>query len=527
MRLSVLWPCLPLLFFLAAGCSVVPSLDVATGVSPSASAEEASLKNGIFVGEVVTRIKCELAQAFADRLELETSGARNQPRHVPTWLADWTVKADLTLQANEQGGISPSGSYTQFQRSAVNTAAGPTAFPGTALGTFQQFFSVSATANLSEQAVRTELVSFTLSLKELDRWRKQTIEFDRACGIGGRRELLGHLGLEKWVDAALFPVGGALIAGEHKSPNTGTKAAQPQFVSKPTSGTPAAAERRTELGLVERQAILSSRGEIISKATKAETDATNNYSTIQGEWLQVQNNLSKTEQLQYSYTGISTGEALNKLGKERSNLSDYWDKIRLARNCALRQLCGSDFGYCGTFNKEDQGKGELCRKGLEDCGCTHDALACSQSTTSGAIQSAKCAIEQARKIDDGLNDADLTDAYKSASKAAQDAKDSADNVKVLSDYGQKFAQQPGPKPPDPPIDSIGHSVQFVLAYGGGITPSWTLIAWKGPGLTGPTASGNVNRTHLLQLALGSPNAEGTSGEQSRVLTNQTIFISHQ
>jgi hypothetical protein len=73
--------------------------------------------------------------------------------------------------------------------------------------------------------------------------------------------------------------------------------------------------------------------------------------------------------------------------------------------------------------------------------------------------------------------------------------------------------------PNPPVDALLHSLQFVVTYGVSVSPSWTLIHWKGPSPTGSFASGSGNRTHLLQIALGAPN----SGELQRLILNQTVL----
>ena len=60
-----------------------------------------------------------------------------------------------------------------------------------------------------------------------------------------------------------------------------------------------------------------------------------------------------------------------------------------------------------------------------------------------------------------------------------------------------------------------HSVEFVVAYGGSVSPTWTLLLWKGPGsLPGLSAQGV--RTNSLNIALGP------AAEQTRLITNQLI-----
>lgn len=99
---------------LAGGCTTVPPLEQATADIP--------------IGDIVLRVKCELADAFSDRI--------NDPYY--RWMATWTAKADLTLLANSQAAITPNGNYMQFRRSAVNTDAGPTSVGGKTFGLVQQ-----------------------------------------------------------------------------------------------------------------------------------------------------------------------------------------------------------------------------------------------------------------------------------------------------------------------------------------------------------------------------------------------------
>jgi len=58
---------------------------------------------------------------------------------------------------------------------------------------------------------------------------------------------------------------------------------------------------------------------------------------------------------------------------------------------------------------------------------------------------------------------------------------------------------------DPPLDAIGHQVQFLIVYTGNISPSWTLVNFKGPSpSTGTGFSATKTRTHTLNIAVGPP-----------------------
>ena len=275
-----------ILITIMGSCAYVPALEDATG----------SANSPVLVSEIVDRIKCEIADAFSDKLNPDYPGY--------VWLKDWTIKADLTLQANQQGGISPSGTYTSYQRSAVNTAAGPAQFGGTTPGLVQQFFTFSANANFGEQAVRTETLSFSLSLQELiaEHQRRQL-----ACSSSRVAGLVGNLGLREWVDASLESAkNGELLAGTHPSPGTGTKQSSPQLVGKPSaiSGASAGASvsERTDANVAAMQAA-------VAKAVRAEFDASNSFETIRQNWRNASKQLAESKRLSAGYLAISTPES--------------------------------------------------------------------------------------------------------------------------------------------------------------------------------------------------------------------------
>jgi hypothetical protein len=124
----------------AAGCSWIPNLNEVTGTH-----EEPR----IFVDEVVKRIKCEIYEASqvvaADKL---------------AWTKDWTAKANLTLSVLNSGGLTPNVSAVSYLPSAYYNAKN--AAGGTLLSAVQQKFMLGANLTLSESATRTELVVFTV-----------------------------------------------------------------------------------------------------------------------------------------------------------------------------------------------------------------------------------------------------------------------------------------------------------------------------------------------------------------------------
>jgi hypothetical protein len=77
-------------------------------------------------------------------------------------------------------------------------------------------------------------------------------------------------------------------------------------------------------------------------------------------------------------------------------------------------------------------------------------------------------------------------------------------------------------PSNPPIDSIAHQVSFVVTLAASITPSWTLVRFKGPGAGTSSTFAAASRafTHTLNISMGSPSNSGmanVSAEQIRQL----------
>lgn len=157
---------------LTAGCVTVPSLE----------------DNRIAISDVVERVKCDLADALPD------------PYKYP-WMANWVAKVDLTLVINEQAGLTPTVSFVDLRPNAV--------VPG--VGNIAQNFIFGASAGATTTAVRTDSLSFSLSLVEL-RYKRQEQRCVFYSGLG----LEGELGLKEWIATALEPVDrGVLMVGYH------------------------------------------------------------------------------------------------------------------------------------------------------------------------------------------------------------------------------------------------------------------------------------------------------------------------
>jgi hypothetical protein len=435
--------------FLLFGCTIVPPLEQATGTSES----------NILIADIVTRIKCEIADTFDHKLD--------DP--VFLWMSDWTVKADLTLQANTQAGISPSGSYTKYRKNAFNFDAGSSSLTNNTIAAVNQFFTFGAGVNLAEQAVRTEVLSFSLSLLELKRWRQELrqIEMDPSfptgrliCAEPGGIELKGGLGLKEWIDSALYPVETEdLQYGLHPNPTIASKPGAPGAVSPP------------------KFAVLD-----IESAKKRVAAAV-----------------------------VAAANALNSLELSGKNVEDDGRKIKLAGTRIKMQP------YYIILNKDLKNS---ISKIVTSSGLIVDGVKNRVRDAEGLLIKVRAIKERIDRLTqpDSETERDVTlaeyDALVIESYAKYALQEKAKTASVLGVL-QKFN-------PDPPIDSLLHSVQFVVLYGASVSPSWTLLHWKGPSLSGPAASASGTRTHILNLALG-PGSNKGSLEQARLLMNQTIL----
>jgi hypothetical protein len=410
------------------GCSSVPPLEKATA--------------GIPMHDIVVRVKCELADAFAERLA----------RPDFHWMSDWTIKADLTLIANESAAVMPSGTFTQFHRSAINKDAGPTSVGGKTLGLVTQFFSFGANASYAETATRSELVSFSLSLRELIRWRNTQPGYRALCNPGSARELAGNLGLQEWVDSALAPVEGPrpdLEAGNHPAPNLPKSGAPPG-----AKGGPASLIEPTTWAKLHEQATLmfgSLQDFVVNNSCvpqgQAYLAAQRSFFSYYDKWYPVATAYYKRQMDDY-YT---------KFSKLRTVSTDF--SKALDSHTAIEKIA-ADASLTSDSDRFDHAKPYYTSLKLYD-----------RETRSNCVY----------------------------------------NLKNVNWSSVKFQDL------NPPIDSLSHSVQFVVVYGVGASPSWSLLQWKGPAANGPLASLGGGRTHILNLAMGS-----ASEERSRALQTLTL-----
>ena len=476
---------LPVCASVLPGCMSTPQLSEATGEEHSE----------IMIKDVVQRVKCELSEAFDKKVEERDF----------LWLASWTAHMDLTLEVNENSGLSPSGTYTKYLGStATSSAVKP-------LASIASTFSLGAGASLNGQAVRTEALSFTVALDELKRWRrdlekkeaplppeKRTCNFDPSMGV------TGNLGLKEWVDSAFFPVEtGQLKAGVHPSQGSlkggakgpsqggGKKAKAMEFVTK------AQIEEDTKKWQIYLLKLQTDLTPLTTKISDATTKLDSADTTLQAKLQNLAN--SKFE-----------------------NVLDPHLKRDFARYANFKDVLAShkqSEENCPKY--KDDVDAALKEAGDIETKLRAGATAEDLSVLYADLTQKAGNIEHNDKAPSDPDGKPAGEYVKSAKQCAADLTALAGRTTIAADTL--------PAQIDPPIDAVSHSLQFVVAYGVNISPSWLLLQWKGPGQSGNLFSATNTRTHSLSIAIGprETNSAATTGTAAspdalRLINNNVI-----
>jgi hypothetical protein len=392
------------LCFLFSGCAEIPPL----------------VDDGITISEIVQRVKCEIW--YATPLP-----QGKYPTGPYQWMRDWTAKVDLTLETDDTGSVTPGASFITPMHSVT--------LPG--FGSFSRLFSFGVGGGLNTTASRTETLSFTLSLAEL-----RNPQYRDTCTSPEGLGLLGNLGLNEWMQAALAPASGPkpeLLQGYHAAPSSGAKAATPKGPTKPKA-----------FGFDPIQEKIDKLNDTVATIAAYADEATS-----------------------YAGSAQKLSKVLSKDDLTKSPQAFYGEVQQLADYAAMAQ----------------------------------DAI----DEANSAVASANAQITDLKK---NADDARVNPAIKSAQDTIQNAKTTMTAASTAATAAL------GALPPNPPIDSISHQVSFIVSLSGNVTPSWTLVHFKGPGTGSTFAAASRSLTHTLNIAMGSPSDSGAgkvSLEQLRQL----------
>ena len=509
---------------LVAGCAELPGLDEATG--------------GIPVSEIVIRIKCELSDAFTEPQDIDQSDMM--------WLKDWTAQMDLTLEILDSATLAPGGSLMQPFHNAYGTGAGPSSIstsgvPGTTLAAIPQSFALAAGVNLNGQASRTETLEFVFSLQELKRWRAAT-ETAQQCAISDHMDLRGRLGLKEWVTQALDPVRGHLLyAGYHPKPQS-TPPGSSAKSTAPEPPKPAITPSPTQ---VENETKECTDGEL-ADIKSAEKNLKAALSDVQDPRLKnvPERITAATKSLTTSLASASAdfSKAAQALRDKTVSNADFEKYKPVLEPYVLKRInTASDFLKKITakepeFEQETPINIDFANEKAADAGkliSPETPLPSLETQIEDLIKllptPEEIAKKQCRPIDYAKKATEAVSFAASASQALGYAKDAdidvvkaSCNIKsiqtfttVTNSYANSLQTI------DPPLSTIGQSVQFILEYGGNITPTWTFVNFKGA--NNPLFSSSGTRTHMLNITIGSPTALASSAN-SALAQNQLYLL---
>jgi hypothetical protein len=499
----------------ASSCSVLPSLDQATG--------------GIPVSEIVLRLKCELSDAFTGDLDIDKARM--------SWVKNWTAQVDLTLEILDSATFAPGASYMQPLHNGYSTAAGPSSIstsgvPGTTLSAVAQSFAVSAGASLNGQASRTQTLGFAVSLAELKRWR-MSADTEKVCAISDQMDLRGRLGLKEWIAQAFQPVFSdkLLFAGYHPKPGGAPGGSSPAG-SKSPGAAPGAGQK--EISFLQPKSSRSKECTSQDQATiQNDLDdlATAENTITKAGLFNFQADVDKqtsgqTTDLKSSNTDFrKEQDTLKKKISESRQYIPVLEPYVALRLDTLRQ-------YGATAFKNQAALSTAADKATIDAKTNAQAAAEAGVSANSQISGARAALQTIKAAKDCSNldqaNSDVQTAKKTAGAAADFARDARNAVaaasknigeittltKALTDYTDTFQTI------DPPISTIGQSIQFVLSYSGNVTPTWTFVTFKGPNSQLFSASGT--RTHMLNITLGSPT--GSAGTTNAALAQNQLYL---
>jgi hypothetical protein len=468
--------------FVLSACTQIPGLEEATG--------------GIPVREIVLRIKCELSAAFesADR----SNWLASHPKFA--WLRNWTAQVDLTLQVLDTATLAPGASLTTPLRNPAES------------------FAVAGGVSLNGQAQRIQTISFALSLVELELWRRQqrTAEL---CAISDNVDLTGRLGLREWILEALSPVAVEgddipeyLFAGNHPKP--GSTAVSIPKVAAVTETKPVESASVTET--------LCDEANFTKHLETTETNLANAATTLGDANAKIKEEQAKLQDAKSKFQKFNDSQStFKRYLNDNTNFDAVMNpdiKRAQAETSRLFKRSEPVQRQISTRFKETEAANDAPRQAISktekqiDLATRYVGIADRKEPKSACLaETASAGALQASQ--DSLTLAGI------ALATAKSAEDGVHSFELFMKSMENYIG--GLKTIEPPISTIGQSVQFVLAYGGNFTPTWTFVRFKG--FNNPLFSAASTRTHLLNITLG-PVQQGTSNTPVAAVTQNQLYL---
>jgi hypothetical protein len=472
-------PFVALFFGLGALTACVKTPDLSQ-IANSSETDQKTSPGSISINEVVKRIKCEIRDAIADRVGKQYD-----------WFNKWTITADLSLSVNDNSQISPGLVLThQFVAGAIPQR----------VTNFSQSSSLGIGGQASTTAARTEIVSFSMSVKEI---RKEFFDHGKKSlaatnGYNGclpygaiPMDLTGKLGLKEWVDSALGPVTdpvgpkldrSLLQQGNHKPAKAPSSGASGEGAK--SSGAGAAAVGLN--AVVQFNAFKEQHVDLFKEKTEEAVDPAK---------------AKKDKELEQQVEAIGT--QLTELRQAESHLAIDQATIK---TMADKKQTGE------PLSEQD-----------------YEALKMAQSGVTDVIDRQRAALKAINLVLPLLHEACSCASAADAPKTSEEWMGPIQTVlKTDRDRLIKaIPKAPAPKY-DPPIDAISHQVSFIIVLNGSVNPTWTMLNFKGPNPTsGSFLSGTDTNTHTLTIVMGEPSSTAASNARSSLtfgaaVSNQII-----
>jgi hypothetical protein len=517
----------------SAGCVRVPSLD---------APEDAALgpKTLIKVSDVVKRVKCEVYLATKDHLPKlvekvpkDRKNAPGEPAHAvpappPTkenidfdqtdprrWFGKWDVTVKLELVLNDQAGLQPGVTFNSPLHNAynlgagantVNLTGGPVAAP--AIAGFGQSFNFGLGGGAISQAVRTDDVQFTVSLRELaqefdptlamnrfdSESYRQTMKHyndcaDQAFPLPDNTFLDANLGLKEWVRSAIGPAEPPELLQTDEAKvfpgkkfrylTTGNHPAV--TASGPPKPQPVPAPPKVQVGILALRNV---------NAIRLEVTTLHDALAVLKEALdKAKSNLKLIKALQskaaQGVPGLCPNISPSEVLIYEQNLTDaskpYADAAPLV--AAVDTAATPDSTQPGTTNlaeNPDPAKKQMM---------SYDEAISKLKQAETRLADASTPVVELQKHTTGL-----IAAYSDCKPAAKPK-----------------AQQ------DPPIDNMSHTIQFIVSLNANATPSWNLLRIKS-GTSPALASISHSNTQTLSMVFAAPGeGKASNATQSKLL----------
>jgi hypothetical protein len=422
-------------------CVVAPSLD--------------ELPRGPTIKEIIARVKCDLVDAVKERL---TGGQY-------PWFQTWTAQVSLNFIVNDQTSLTPGVTFIQ----PLTQASIPLRVVNGA-----RSWNLGAGAGITTTATRNETITFSVSLKEIS----DDLEFHRGvysrCPQGSSIGLNSALGLTDWISDAFSAVdAGDLTSGHHKSPKTAG--------GVPGGGKPGGANNMA-VALI--------------KETPLETRS--GLSTpIKDALTRVYADLKKIGRYEIVDPVKAPDPTLDLTSKDRvPGCSDQMYPPTAKPGSKTTPTPGSE-----TTPKP--GSETILNPDLKMSGPHSD------TEKSGVQQPPSTIIAYVDKTFLApLIECTLKDTRTLIEQIRYEVKAAGRRMNISENQALQWAHAVEdyllPLELDAPLDVISNQIQFIIVYNASVSPSWTLLHFKGPTTGSSFLSGTKTLTHTLNISIGPP-----------------------